>query len=994
MRSFKKELLSLLSSFVALIFVLTILSPVSYAQNINVLNLPAPGKMVYTSPAFVPVLLKGMIIHPEDPLKFDFIIDSGNSTFSPEEIRKESERLVKYFLASMTVPKNDLWVNLSPYEKDRIISEELGKTELGRDMLAQDYLLKQLTASLIYPEKDLGKKFWDKVYQQAQEKLGTNDIPLNTFNKVWIIPQSATVYENGATVYIVQSRLKVMLDEDYLALQNNQHNEKLGTARLSAAQVQRSSSASSQVVREIVLPEIEKEVNEGKNFSLLRQIYHSLILAKWYKEVIKSSLLSKIYIDQGKVSGIQLNDAAMNDRIYQRYMKAYKKGVFSFIKEDYDQLSQKVVPRKYFSGGIKDADIVMGRTINPVSIKSSVVGANYTLAIYINPIPGKNREQDLPVVKTAGESDHAMQAESNEDALIKKMIEEVAGELDRPTDGMEFVLSRVAEALQDEKATGRRPSIPDRDILNILLRTMDLSPYDLTNLLIKRFGRRTKERGADDHLGQDNATLAQAKIELAAARAAIEPEAQQLVDFFADRAGNQHGPVDAPPFNVDDAKAGIMPVIHAVGSPAPESFFNAADYWKKYMRILEDAGVKDKNGNTPNVPLVITNGRGRGYRRLVINTMWLIKEKRKALARGSEALAEFNRIVQAFRSKFRSDLKDLRLATPLDETQDKILSDKLMKKYEAAIVANKGQDRDDKLNEAQVIKLLFELNGVPERDENGRQIIYLEQQSSNTFANMKAGYPVLKRAVLQTYGQGHPIKIHVIADAFHRLRVILQAKRDLIAKHHLGHRWFINGDAPYIPTFHNMNDEQLFFYLEQMIGGSDEYNAPFGEIGRLSHVRGNEAPLERYISPGNVSFNREYKGWKERSIVAPYHLRTVLLGNYRNAKRQYDALVTASGTSPVQSDGAMVAKKEVGGIDLNEIEFKRQGSGSNIQMDSDKLRPILESGIDGFAPVIINLTPVPTLSFILGLAPQCPAEEFQTQFPSGRPSLANRSRSP
>jgi len=34
---------------------------------------------------------------------------------------------------------------------------------MGRDMLAQDYILKQLTASLIYPEKNLGKAFWDEI---------------------------------------------------------------------------------------------------------------------------------------------------------------------------------------------------------------------------------------------------------------------------------------------------------------------------------------------------------------------------------------------------------------------------------------------------------------------------------------------------------------------------------------------------------------------------------------------------------------------------------------------------------------------------------------------------------------------------------------------------------------------------------------------------------------------------------------------------------------
>ena len=72
-------------------------------------------------------------------------------------LQAESKRLINYFLASLTVPENDLWVNLSPYEKDRIVPEPLSKTELGRDLLPQDYILKQLTASLMYPEDELGE---------------------------------------------------------------------------------------------------------------------------------------------------------------------------------------------------------------------------------------------------------------------------------------------------------------------------------------------------------------------------------------------------------------------------------------------------------------------------------------------------------------------------------------------------------------------------------------------------------------------------------------------------------------------------------------------------------------------------------------------------------------------------------------------------------------------------------------------------------------------
>ena len=63
-----------------------------------------------------------------------------------EAVRAESLRLIKYFLAALTVPEKDLWVNLSPYEKDRIVPEAFGQTEMGRDLLAQDYLLKQIDA--------------------------------------------------------------------------------------------------------------------------------------------------------------------------------------------------------------------------------------------------------------------------------------------------------------------------------------------------------------------------------------------------------------------------------------------------------------------------------------------------------------------------------------------------------------------------------------------------------------------------------------------------------------------------------------------------------------------------------------------------------------------------------------------------------------------------------------------------------------------------------
>jgi hypothetical protein len=42
----------------------------------------------------------------------------------------------------------------------------------------------------------------------------------------------------------------------------------------------------------------------------------------------------------------------VKDKIYQQYLQAYKKGVFNYIKEEMDAVSQQPMPRKYFSGGL------------------------------------------------------------------------------------------------------------------------------------------------------------------------------------------------------------------------------------------------------------------------------------------------------------------------------------------------------------------------------------------------------------------------------------------------------------------------------------------------------------------------------------------------------------------------------------------------------------------------------------------------------------------
>ncbi|HQO58678.1 MAG TPA: AarF/UbiB family protein [Candidatus Omnitrophota bacterium] len=317
------------------------------------LDLPHPGVRITPTSGFVPPMLKGIKVDPQQPFQFDFILDSGNLDLQQSQLKEEARKLIRYFLASLTIPEEDLWVNLSPYEKDRIIPTEFGETEMGRDLLGQDYILKQLTASLIYPEEDLGREFWARVFEKANRLYGTTEIPINTFNKVWIVPDKAVVYEKNDIAFVLESHLKVMLEEDYVSLKNNLGNKEIGTGRLQEQEVKGLSGISSSIIKEVVIPEIEKEVNEGKNFAKLRQVYHSLVLAKWYKERLKTSLLNKAYSDKKKIDGVDVDDKAVKEKIYQQYLEAFKTGVFNYIKEDYDAYSRHVIPRKYFSGGMQ-----------------------------------------------------------------------------------------------------------------------------------------------------------------------------------------------------------------------------------------------------------------------------------------------------------------------------------------------------------------------------------------------------------------------------------------------------------------------------------------------------------------------------------------------------------------------------------------------------------------------------------------------------------------
>ena len=60
-------------------------------------RLPVPGVMVHLSPPLDPPMLKGIKVHPDNPFRFDFILDKGDSELSNDQLKDESIKVDQIF---------------------------------------------------------------------------------------------------------------------------------------------------------------------------------------------------------------------------------------------------------------------------------------------------------------------------------------------------------------------------------------------------------------------------------------------------------------------------------------------------------------------------------------------------------------------------------------------------------------------------------------------------------------------------------------------------------------------------------------------------------------------------------------------------------------------------------------------------------------------------------------------------------------------------------
>ncbi|MDD5432433.1 MAG: GNAT family N-acetyltransferase [Candidatus Omnitrophica bacterium] len=276
---------------------------------------------------------------------FNILVDKGSlKDHSNQELEDSGKILLDYFLIGLTLPNESFWVNLRPDAEDDIIDDNLAQTEIGKIMLASDVELKKDTARFTSPQTPEGKEYWDKLYKKAGELFGSEEVTIPTLTRPWIIPDEIIIRETKDSAYIYKATLKVCLEQDYL--------KNSATYNFKDDRLKELNEYASQLIRDLIIPKLTKEINTSKRYAQLRQVYYSLIMAQWFKSRFSSqnNPYSKL-IDRNVItSNLASKESWSKSTYFEAYQKSFKDGEYN-IKDSVNTLYGQVI-RSYFSGGI------------------------------------------------------------------------------------------------------------------------------------------------------------------------------------------------------------------------------------------------------------------------------------------------------------------------------------------------------------------------------------------------------------------------------------------------------------------------------------------------------------------------------------------------------------------------------------------------------------------------------------------------------------------
>jgi len=200
----------------------------------------------------------------------------------------------------MAVEPSRFWVNLNPSQPDKVIDQYLGQTQVGRTLLEADLELKRAWTRSQDPKTAVGREYWNRM-------TGLDGACI----RQWIVPKTATIREEGNRLYILDAPLEVKAEAFDFTIPSDPSFKCPDNPEPSMA-----------VYRDLLLPELNKAVNDAPEFKDLRRVYISRVAAEWYRDRMKADgRAAEAGIDNNDVSTLEREDDWSPTDVFNQYLK-------------------------------------------------------------------------------------------------------------------------------------------------------------------------------------------------------------------------------------------------------------------------------------------------------------------------------------------------------------------------------------------------------------------------------------------------------------------------------------------------------------------------------------------------------------------------------------------------------------------------------------------------------------------------------------------------
>jgi tetratricopeptide (TPR) repeat protein len=285
----------------------------------------------------------------EGSVNFDLILKAQKAEGASPIIDPMNSSLIgaTAFLTGLAVPDDKFWVNLAPWEPDRIIDTQLSQSDIGRIMLEADFQMKKDFSNYENPcANETGKALWDlldkkgdvlvqecmKMYPGEIEDI--DNIEFHPITRHWIVPDKIYAYTNGTQIYIINASLTINSEpvSDHSSFQVK--NQDMGTlSNACLEKLNNSAKEYGEYLKEIedrmIQPYVIADVNYGEKYENLRDAYVALALAQWYKSSVTSHMdIFRESLDSSNSTVLKSTKPWSPDEIWNNYVYSFKNGEY------------------------------------------------------------------------------------------------------------------------------------------------------------------------------------------------------------------------------------------------------------------------------------------------------------------------------------------------------------------------------------------------------------------------------------------------------------------------------------------------------------------------------------------------------------------------------------------------------------------------------------------------------------------------------------------